>query len=83
MKKQHLFTLDVELVKRLHHSVPRGFRSSYVERAITKALAGDEAFSLEDVDLLDLLAELSYRRSLPEWFKSQIRLARAEMGGYQ
>lgn len=79
MKKQHLFTLDVELVKRLHKQVARGFRSNYVERAIEKCLNGDESFDLEDVDLLDLLCELSYRRELPEWFQSQVILARKEL----
>ena len=83
MKKQHRFTLDIDLVKRLHKQVGRGWRSNYVERAITKALNGDEAFDLEDVDVIDILTELTYRRDLPEWFKSQVRLAKQEMGGYQ
>lgn len=79
MKKQHLFTLDVDLVKRLHKQVARGFRSNYVERAIEKSLNGDESFDIEDVDLLDLLCELSYRRELPEWFRVQVSLARKEL----
>ena len=83
MKKQHLFTLDVNLVKRLHKQVNRGWRSNYVERAIRKALDGDDDFTLEDIDVLDILSELTYRRELPEWFRNQIRLARTEMGGYQ
>jgi len=83
MKKQHLFTLDVNLVKRLHNEVGRGFRSNYVERAIIKALNNDESFDIEDVDVLDLLCELSYRRELPEWFRSQVTLARKELGGYK
>jgi len=79
MKKQHLFTLDINLVKRLHKQVGRGWRSNYVERAIRKALDGESEFSLEDIDTLDLLAELTYRRELPEWFRNQIRLARREI----
>ena len=79
MKKQHLFTLDVDLVKRLHKQVGRGWRSNYVERAIKKALDGDAAFDLEDVDVLDLLCELSYRRKLPQWFRSQVMLVRKEV----
>ena len=79
MKKQHLFTLDVDLVKRLHKQVARGLRSNYVERAIEKSLKGDESFDIEDVDLLDLLAELTYRRELPEWFRVQVSLARKEL----
>jgi len=79
MKKQHLFTLDIDLVKRLHKQVARGFRSNYVERAIEKCLNGDESFDLEDVDILDLLAELTYRRDLPEWFSLQVALVRKEL----
>ena len=79
MKKQHLFTLDVNLVKRLHNQVSRGWRSNYAERAIKKALDGEDSFDLEDVDVLDLLAELTYRRELPEWFRNQVMLARKEV----
>ena len=79
MKKQHLFTLDVDLVKRLHKQVGRGWRSNYVERAIKKALDGEDSFDLEDVDVLDLLAELTYRRELPEWFRNQVMLVRKEV----
>jgi len=78
MKKQHLFTLDVELVRQLHREVARGFRSNYVERAIRKAL-NDESFDIEDVATLDLLADLTYRKELPEWFKNQLRLVRKEL----
>ena len=79
MKKQHLFTLDVDLIKRLHKQVGRGWRSNYVERAIKKALDGDQSFDIEDVDTLDLLAELTYRRELPEWFRNQLALVRKEV----
>jgi len=73
-----LFTLDVELVRQLHREVARGFRSNYVERAIRKAL-NDESFDIEDVATLDLLADLTYRKELPEWFKNQLRLVRKEL----
>ena len=79
MKKQHLFTLNVDLVKRFHKEVARGWRSNFVERAIKKQLDGEDAFDLEDCDVLDLLCELSYRRELPEWFRNQVRLARKEL----
>jgi hypothetical protein len=79
MKKQHLFTLNVDLVKRMHREVARGFRSNFVERAIKKQLDAEDAFDLEDVDVLDILAELTYRRELPEWFRSQVMLVRKEV----
>ena len=79
MKKQHLFTLNVDLVKRMHREVARGFRSNFVERAIEKQLNAEDAFDLEDVDVLDLLCELSYRRGLPEWFRNQVILVRREV----
>lgn len=79
MKKQHLFTLDIDLVKKLHKYVARGHRSQYVEKAIVNRLAGDESFDLEDTETLDLLAELRYRRDIPEWFLNQIILVRKEL----
>ena len=79
MKKQHLFTLNVDLVKRLHKEVARGWRSNFVERAIKKQLDAEATLDLEDCDVLDLLCELSYRREFPEWFRNQVRLARKEL----
>jgi hypothetical protein len=79
MKKQHLFTLNVDLVKRLHKEVARGWRSNFVERAIKKQLDAEDTFDLEDCDVLDLLCELSYRRELPEWFRNQVILVRREV----
>ena len=79
MKKQHLFTLDIELVKKLHKYVARGNRSRYVEMSIQKRLDGEDSFDLEDTETLDLLAELRYRRDIPEWFLNQIILVRKEL----
>ncbi len=79
MKKQHLFTLDIDLIKLLHRQVNRGYRSPYVEKAIRNRLSGDERFGLEDTETLDLLAELRYRRDIPEWFLNQIILVRKEL----
>lgn len=79
MRKQYLHTLPIPLMTRLHKQVPRGWRSNYVERAIKKALDGEDSFDLEDVDVLDLLAELTYRRELPEWFRNQVMLVRKEV----
>jgi len=79
MKKQHLFTLDIEIIKKLHAQVARGFRSKFVEKAIRNRLKNDESFNLEDEHTLDILAELTYRRDLPEWFRNQISLVRKEL----
>jgi len=61
MKKQHLFTLDVELVKRLHRKVRRGFRSSFVEEAIKNRLKGEEDYEIKDVATSKLAAMLMTR----------------------
>jgi len=66
MKKQHLFTLDVDLVKRLHKKVPRGFRSQYVNDAITNKLNNEEEYFLEDVQTQAVLLDLAYRLDLPK-----------------
>tara|TARA_R110001599_G_C12013243_1_gene638233 strand:- start:145 stop:390 length:246 start_codon:yes stop_codon:yes gene_type:complete len=79
MKKQHLFTLDIDLVKKLHKYVARGNRSRYVQMAIRKRLDGEDNFELEDIETLELLAELRYRRDLPEWFLNQVVLIRKEL----
>ena len=79
MKKQHLFTLDIELIKQLHRKIARGHRSQFVETAIRNRLKNDESFTLEDESTLDMLAELSYRRDLPKWFHSQLILVRREI----
>jgi len=79
MKKQHLFTLDIEIIKKLHAQVARGFRSKFVEKAIRNRLKNDESFNLEDEHTLDILAELTYRSDLPEWFRNQLSLVRKEV----
>lgn len=61
MKKQHIFTLDVELVKRLHRKVRRGFRSSFVEEAIKNRLKGEEDYEIKDVATSKLAAMLMTR----------------------
>jgi len=63
MKKQHLFTLDIELVKKLHKEVARGHRSRFVERSIQKALSGQTEFDLWDVEVKDLMKMLRARAS--------------------
>lgn len=58
MKKQHLFTLDVDLVKRLHKEVARGFRSKFVNKAITNRLDGLEKITLWDYGIINILSHL-------------------------
>lgn len=79
MKKQHIFTLDIGLVQTLHRQVARGHRSQYVEKAIRNRLNNQSSFDLQDEDTLELLAELRYRRDIPEWFLNQIILVRKEL----
>lgn len=79
MKKQHLFTLDIGLIQELHRRVARGHRSQFVEKAVRNRLKNDESFTLEDETTLDMLAELSYRRDLPQWFRNQLTLVRREV----
>ncbi len=64
MKKQHLFTLDIELVKKLHKQVARGHRSRFVERAIQKSLSGQTEFDLWDVEIKELMKILRSRASI-------------------
>jgi len=54
MKKQHLFTLDIELIKKLHKKVGRGYRSQFVETAVKNRLENEEAFDLWDVSIEDI-----------------------------
>jgi len=42
-------------------------------------LDGEDSFDLEDTETLELLAELRYRRDLPEWFLNQLVLVRKEL----
>ena len=49
MKKQHLFTINVDLVKQLHQHVPRGRRSQFVETAIRNRLNNEEEFEKHDL----------------------------------
>jgi len=58
MKKQHLFTLDVDLVKELHRKIGRGYRSQFVEQAIRTRLSKEENFNLRDVNTRQLMASL-------------------------
>ena len=64
MKKQHLFTLDVELVKKLHRQVARGHRSQFVEKAIRTRLMGQADFDLWDVEIKELMKILRSRASI-------------------
>jgi len=49
MKKQHLFTLDLNLIKELHRRVARGHRSQFVETAIRNRLNNQEEYEKSDL----------------------------------
>ena len=61
MKKQHLFTLDLGLIKELHQRVARGHRSQYVETAIRNRLNNQEEFTPGDMHDRQLMALLHTR----------------------
>ncbi len=61
MKKQHLFTLDIPLVQKLHNQVARGHRSQFVEKAIRNRLEGKTDFDLWEVGIEDLMKMLRAR----------------------
>ena len=79
MIKQYLHTLPIALMTRMHKQITRGYRSQFVEKAIETRLKGQNTFDLGDVDTLELLGELTYRRDVPVWFTNQIRLVRKEI----
>jgi len=63
MKKQHLFTLDIPLVQRLHREVARGYRSQFVEKAIKNRLNSTEDFNAGDISDRQIMASLLTRLS--------------------
>lgn len=72
MKKQHLFTLDINLIKDLHNKVGRGYRSQYVEDAIRKKLNNELEFNIEDITTTQLIMELAYRGNIPKSGRSYL-----------
>ncbi len=63
MKKQHLFTLDLGLIQELHRRVGRGFRSQFVNEAISNRLKNEEEYDASDIDTKALAAMLVNRLS--------------------
>ncbi len=61
MKKQHLFTLDLDLVKDLHRRVARGHRSQFVETAVRNRLKNAEDYNHKDVPTETMAAQLMAR----------------------
>lgn len=61
MKKQHLFTLDIELIRELHRRVARGHRSQFVETAVRNRLNNQEEFRPGDMHTRQLMALLHTR----------------------
>ena len=63
MKKQHLFTLDLGLIQKLHRRVARGHRSQFVETAVRNRLNNEEEYDASDIDTKALAAMLVNRLS--------------------
>ena len=61
MKKQHIFTLDIGLIQRLHRQIARGHRSRFVENAIRGRLDGKDDFATYDIPTRQLMAMLHAR----------------------
>ena len=54
-------------------------RSKYIEEAVRSRLDGEQGFTLADEETLEILAELRYRKDLPQWFLNQLDLVRKEL----
>lgn len=61
MKKQHIFTLDLNLIKELHRRVARGHRSQFVETAVKNRLNNEEDYNAGDLGTRQLMALLHTR----------------------
>jgi len=61
--------IPVSLAARLK-SKTKGTRSRVIQRALTAYLDEQEAFSIEDIDTVDLLMELYYRNNVTPSQKS-------------
>jgi hypothetical protein len=61
MKKQHIFTLDIGLIKELHRRVARGHRSQFVETAVKNRLNNEEDYNAGDLGTRQLMALLHTR----------------------
>lgn len=80
MKKQHLFTLDIELIKELHRRVGRGFRSQFVNEAISNRLKNEEEYSSKDVPTYTLAAQLMARlQEQNNWVHTPLTLLLKEL----
>ncbi|MHA1883196.1 MAG: hypothetical protein ACTSUO_09140, partial [Candidatus Thorarchaeota archaeon] len=71
--------LPFKMVGELESRARNNTRSSFIQKAIRNRIDGEEGFNLEDVDTLELLAEIRYRSELPEWFLNQVVLVRKEL----
>ena len=54
-------------------------RSKYIEEAVRSRLDGEQGFTLEDEETLEILAELRHRKDIPAWFINQVVLVRKEL----
>lgn len=61
MRKQTIFTIDMNTIDRLNRTVSRGHRSRFVETAIKNRLNNEEEYKPSDVSTRQLLAILHAR----------------------
>lgn len=73
--------LPFKMVGELESRARNNTRSRFIEKAIRNRIDGEHGFSLDDVDTLELLAELriNHHQNLPEWFVNQLVLVRKEL----
>lgn len=63
MRKQTIFTIDINTIERLNKTVSRGHRSRFVETAIKNRLNNEEEYKPQDVSTRQLMAILHARLS--------------------
>ena len=76
MRVNRTFSLDYMTVQAIKS---KSNQSQFVDIAIQRALKQESAFDIEDIETIDLVAELRYRKDLPEWFIQQVVILRKEL----
>lgn len=64
--------IDANLARDLK-KITKGARSRTIERAVRKYLDEKDSFELEDIETLNLIQELAFRKELPDSAKQYLR----------
>ena len=64
--------IDANLARSLK-KITKGARSRTIERAIRKYLDEKDTFEIEDIETLNLIIELAFRKELPDSAKQYLR----------